>query len=106
MTESEYLRSVCDVLEDVQDAFDQAQIGADCALVGQVLTVEFDDGTKAVINAHTPMRQLWLASPGGGMHFSFDGERWVDQRSGVEFYQALARIVAEHSDRPIAFPEH
>jgi CyaY protein len=95
MTETEYLHAVARALEEVQNAVDRTQIPADCALAGLVLTVEFDDGAKIVLNAQAPTQQLWLAARSGGMHFAFDGRRWADLRSGEEFFQALSRVVSE-----------
>ena len=106
MTESEFLRTVSGVLDEIQDALERAGIDADCSLAGQVLTIEFDDGARVVVNAQAPMRQLWLASRGGAMHFDLhDGGRWVDTRSGEDFHAALARVVTGHAGRPPAFGE-
>jgi len=94
MTESEYLRKVAQVLEDVQDAIERAQIDADCALSGMVLNIDLDEGDRIVLNAQAPTRQLWLAARTGAMHFAHDGQVWADLRSGEEFYAALSRVVS------------
>jgi CyaY protein len=101
MTESQFLRDVEATLAEIEAAFDDADIGADCSLAGLVLTVELDDGGKIVVNAQTPMRQLWLASRSGAMHFVFDGDRWRDLRSGAEFFDALSRAVSEQTGREV-----
>jgi CyaY protein len=95
MTETEYLQAVAHVLDDVESAFDRAQLPADCALAGLVLTIEFDDRSKIVLNAQAPTQQLWLAARSGGMHFAFDGRQWADVRTGEEFFRALSRVVSE-----------
>jgi len=101
MTESQYLEAVEATLEQVESAFDAAELPADCSLAGLVLTVEFDDGSRMVINAQAPTRQLWLASRAGGMHFAHDGKCWCDVRSGVEFFDALSRVVSEQLGRDV-----
>lgn len=101
MTETEYLRNVAQVLDDVQDAVERAQIDADCALSGLVLTIELDDGAKVVLNAQAPTRQLWLAARSGAMHFAHDGRQWADLRTGEEFFAALSRVVAGLIGRPV-----
>ncbi|SPE21592.1 Protein CyaY [Burkholderiales bacterium] len=95
MTESQFLRNVELTLGQIESAIDDARIAAECSVSAFVLTIEFDDGARIVVNAQTPMRQLWLASRSGGIHFGFDGTRWCDLRSGEEFFVALSRVVSE-----------
>ncbi len=102
MTETEYLRAIADVLEDVQNAIDRAQVPADCSLAGLVLTIEFDDGAKFVVNAQAPMQQLWLAARSGGLHFALQGASWKDLRSGEEFFAALSRVVSDQLGRAVS----
>ncbi len=101
MIESHFLRLAEETLAAIETAIDDAQIPADCSLSGLVLTVEFDDGARIIINAQAPMQQLWLASRSGGMHFAYDGSRWYDLRSGAEFFEALARAVSEVLGRDV-----
>jgi CyaY protein len=101
MTESQFLRAIEATLADVEAAFEDSGIDADCALAGLVLTVELDDGGKIVINAQAPMRQLWLASRNGAMHFAYDGAQWRDVRSGVEFFEALSLAVSALMGRDV-----
>lgn len=96
MTETDYLQAVARVLDDVQTALDEGAHPVDCALAGLVLTLEFDDGARIVLNAQAPTQQLWLASRGGAMHFVLREGHWFDTRSGAEFYEALSRVVSEH----------
>jgi len=95
MSESQFLQSVEEVLARTEAAIDGAQIGADCSMSGLVLTVELEDGARVVINAQTPMRQLWFASRLGAMHFSFDGAHWRDLRSGAEYFETLRAVLAQ-----------
>jgi len=94
MTESQFLRNVEATLGQIESAIDDAGLAAECSISAFVLTIEFDDGARIVVNAQTPMRQLWLASRSGGMHFGFDGAQWHDLRSGEEFFAALSRVVS------------
>jgi CyaY protein len=95
MTETEYLRAVESVLGQVETAFERLALATDCALAGHVLTIEFDDGARIVLNAQAPTRQLWLAARTGAMHFAHDGTAWKDLRSGEEFFAALSRVASD-----------
>jgi len=96
MTESQFLGVVEATLAQTEAAIDAAQIDADCAISGLVLTIELDDGARVVVNAQAPMRQLWLASRLGAMHFAWDeGGHWRDLRTGEEYFAALERVFSE-----------
>ena len=76
MSESEFhkiadlwLTLTADVLEEA----DQKGV-LETELEDGALAILFPSGKQLLISKHTPMRQLWLASPvSGGLHFSFDG---------------------------------
>jgi len=102
MTESQFLRNVEATLADVESALADAEIPAQCSLSALVLTIEFDNGAKIIVNAQTPTQQLWLAARSGGMHFAFDGKHWYDLRSGVEFFEALSRVVSEQLGQDVS----
>ena len=36
---------------------------------GGVLELEFDNGSKIIVNRHTAAREIWLAAKSGGFHF-------------------------------------
>jgi CyaY protein len=101
MSESQFLRSIEATLARVETAIEAAGVSAECSQTARILTIEFDDGGKIVINAQTPMRQLWLAWRGGAQHFTHDGTRWLDTRSGVEFFAALSLAVSSMLGQPV-----
>jgi len=88
------LRKVETMLADV-DAED-----VDIERSGDVLTLTFRDGKKAVLNTQRPTRQLWLAANARAWHFSWDAasSRWLDDKGqGVELLSRVAAIVKEHA---------
>lgn len=101
MTESQFLDHVETTLAQIESAIDEAGLEAQCSVSALVLSIDLEDGSKMVVNAQTPMRQLWLATRGGGMHFGFDGRCWRDVRSGEEFFEALSRVLSEHLGEPV-----
>lgn len=66
---------------------------------GGVLEVEFDNGTKLIINRHSAAREIWVAAKSGGFHFRPQAGAWIAGRDGSELYATLARVVAEQSGR-------
>lgn len=68
---------------------------------GGVLEIEFDNGSKMVINRHSAAREIWVAAKSGGFHFRPDAGRWVATRDGAELYAMLSRLVSEQSGNPV-----
>lgn len=83
----------------VETAADEADADIEVNRTGNVLTLEFDDGSKIIINSQAPMQELWVAARAGGFHFRRgDDGRWVDTRSKEELYVALSRYISQQSD--------
>ena len=78
-------------LEEYDDAFDLDP------QPGGVLELEFEDGSKVVVNRHLAAREIWVAARSGGFHFGPKGGQWVSGRDGVELYELLDRVLSEQS---------
>lgn len=101
MTEQEFLAACDGVLQAVEDAIDDCGVEADTRRSGNVLEIEFDDGSKVIVSGNAPVQQIWLAARAGGFHFRHDGARWVDTRSGDEFFESLSRCVSQQSGQGV-----
>ena len=66
-----------------------------------VLEIEFDDGSKRIVNRHTAAREIWVAAKAGGFHFRHDGTAWRDTRDGSELFASLSKLVSAQGGRPI-----
>lgn len=101
MTDAEFESLADDTLAAVERALDRAALDIDIqAKGGGVLEIEFDDGSKMVINRHTAAREIWVAARSGGYHFRHDGRVWRDSREGSELFAALSRLVSAQSGGP------
>jgi CyaY protein len=102
LTESEFLalaEAELDRIESIVEiAAGEADADIEVGRVGNVLTLEFDDGSKIIINSQAPMQELWVAARAGGFHFRRNDGRWVDTRSGEELYVALSRYVSQQCE--------
>ena len=78
-------------LEDCGLDIDVSEIG------GGVLQVDFEDGSQIVINRHSAAREIWVAARAGGYHFRFDGEQWVDTRTGGQLVELLSRLLSQQA---------
>jgi len=98
MTESEFETLAGNALTALERAFESVLPDADVQTKGSgVLEIEFDDGSKMVINRHGAAREIWVAAKSGGFHFRYDGSQWRDTRDGSELFAAVSRLASLHS---------
>jgi CyaY protein len=69
---------------------------------GGVMELEFEDGSKIIVNRHAAAREIWLAARSGGFHFRWDGAHWVGTRDGKELLAALSGCMSEQSGQPVS----
>lgn len=69
---------------------------------GGVLEIEFDDGSKIIVNRHGVAREIWVAARAGGFHFRWDGSVWRDTRDGSELMQKLSALASQQAGEAIA----
>ena len=102
LSESEFLALAVKELDRIEAAVEAAADAADADIeisrTGNVMELEFENGSKIIINSQAPMQELWVAARSGGFHFRRDGERWVDTRSGHELYDALSGYVSQQAE--------
>jgi len=102
MNDTDFEKLADQALARVEAALEESGIEADIQLKdGGVLEIEFEDGTKLIVNRHRPAREIWVAARSGGFHFRWDGAVWRDSRSGDELFAALSRLVSLQSGQPV-----
>ena len=70
---------------------------------GGLLELSFPNGSKIVVNTQPPLHELWLAARSGGFHYRYAAGRWVDTKSGQEFFAELSARASEQAGRPLVF---
>jgi CyaY protein len=89
-------------LAGIERALETSGVEADFELKeGGVLELEFEGGSKMIINRHGAAREIWVAARAGGFHFRWDGSAWRDTRDGSELFAALSKLVSEQSGQPV-----
>jgi CyaY protein len=89
-----------DALVETLDALDHDAFDVDCG-DGKV-TLEFEDGMKLIVNRQSAANQIWLAEPGGGWHFDWDGTAWHCDKRGVELLETLELLLSGKVGEAIA----
>ncbi|GAB4121585.1 MAG: iron donor protein CyaY [Sideroxydans sp.] len=103
MTESEFNTLADAVFERIERTLDESGANLDYDSNGNVLTIEFTNGGKLIVNRHTPNREIWLAAQSGGFHFSWQGDRWINTRDGGELFAELSRLTQLGCGQSVAF---
>ena len=77
--------------------------GLEADLSMGVLTLEFPDGVKYVINSHRAAKQIWMAAERNAWHFDpVEGGRWVASKSGDELWSAVEGVLTRKLGRPVS----
>jgi CyaY protein len=107
LTDGEYLALTRAVLSGIEAHIDrwlqEDVIDIDSSRTGGLLELSFPNGSKMVINTQPPLHELWLAARSGGFHFRYAGGRWVDTKSGQEFFAELSARASEQAGLPLVF---
>ncbi|CAG4907659.1 iron donor protein CyaY [Paraburkholderia gardini] len=103
MSDSEYLTRAEAVLAAVERAIDDTDVDIEFERSGNVLTLEFENKTKIIVNLQPPMREIWIAAKAGGFHFRFTDNAWRDTRNGTEFFSALSDYATQQAGETVTF---
>jgi CyaY protein len=103
MTDSEFL-ALADVLyQKIEDGIEESGADIDYDQNGSLLTLEFENRTKLIINRQQPLHQVWLATLENGHHYDYKDGLWIDDRSGVEFLSFLSKAITKQSGEEVNF---
>ena len=73
-------------------------------LEGDVITIEFEDRSRYVVNSHLAARQIWLAAERSAWHFDYVPERgsWLDSKSHqIELWAQLEQLLSKKLGRTV-----
>lgn len=101
----EAIRAVLSRLERTVDAWLQDDvIDIDSARTGGMITMTLPNRSQLIVNAQPPLHELWLAARKGGFHFRLAADgRWLDTRSGAEFFALLSECASEQAGQALRF---
>ena len=103
MDESEFNQRVDDILEHIEDAIEDTGADIDYETAGGILTLDFEDDSKIIINRQTPVRQIWVATRQGGFHFVYNEatDQWFLEGAEQELFAALSQYCSEQAGETI-----
>lgn len=101
MNDSQYHQLVDDVLMRLEEALDECAVDIDYESAEGILTLIFPNTTKIILNKQPPLHQIWVATKFNGHHFNLEGEKWIDQRTGVEFWSFIDEAASKQAEQPV-----
>lgn len=84
------------------EAFDPDEV--DFSTSDGVVSIEFPDGARYILNRQTAADQMWFAAGARAYHYGWDAGRsvWVDDRDGHELFERLSAAISEKIGRTVA----
>lgn len=104
LSEGEYEARAVPELRALLEAFDAlGDEPLEAELQSDILTLEFSDGTRYVVNSHRAARQIWMAAERNAWHFDWTAARsaWIAAKNGDELWSTLERVISSKLGRPL-----
>lgn len=89
-------------LARIEQALEDADLDFETPADG-IIEVEFDDGSKIIVNRHGAAREIWVAARAGGFHFKRQADVWIDTKSCEPLYEKLAALIAAQGGAVVRF---
>lgn len=97
MTDQEYHQLIDDLFIHLEEQVDEFDVDLDYESASGILEIIFPDSSKIILNKQAPLHQLWVATKFNGHHFEMRDGKWVDNRSGDEFWHFLNKVTSQQA---------
>src|SRR5574343_2047357 len=102
MDDKDFNREADAMLARIEAALEASEADIDFELgAGGVLEIEFDDGSKIIVNRHGVAKEIWVAARAGGFHFRWDGGAWRDTRGNTELLARLSALASQQAGESV-----
>jgi len=106
-SEKDFERAADETLRALdRSLMDEADIEVELSM--GILSIEFPDGAKFVVNSHRAARQIWMAADRSAWHFDLapdspDGAKatWVATKTGEDLHATLAASIGKRLRRAV-----
>ena len=104
LAEREFDDTADKTLRALDKALNAIEQGLEADLESGILTLEFEDGVKYVVNSHRAARQIWMAAERNAWHFDYKAAegRWVAAKSGDELWSTIEAVVSRKLGSKVA----
>ena len=95
--ESVFNQIVDDTLYGIEEAIDDSGADIDYDTIAGILTLEFSDQSKIIINRQVAMLQLWVAARSGGFHLDYIDNQWFCNNENCSLNNLLDRLCSDQA---------
>jgi len=103
MERTDFLKLADDCLDTIAnwlEGFDPDEV--DFGTSDGVVSIEFADGTKYIVNRQTAADQMWFAAGVRAWHYDrTDAGSWACDRDGHDLYERIGEVVSEKLGRTV-----
>lgn len=105
MTTQEYMHLADECLGRVQrwlEDFDPDEV--DYSTIDGMVSIEFPDRQRYVLNRQSGNHQMWLAAGVSAWHYSWHPDRraWLDDKDGHDLYDRIGQVISSKIGREVA----
>jgi len=104
MKESDFNQCIDETLLQIEEAIDDSGEDIDYDTVAGILTLEFNDETKIIINRQAALSQLWIAARSGGFHLDRIDNDWFCKTEDCSLQSLLDRLCTEQAQTRVHLP--
>ncbi len=93
----DFLHIAEETMQRISSAIEEADSNFDLEvdINGDSISIEFQDGSKYLINIHGSTKEIWVSSPvSGGSHFSYYEDSWKDSADN-DLYELITEELEE-----------
>lgn len=104
MNEAEFNQKVTSTLLRIEQAVEASGTDIEFENAGDILTLEFANGSKIIITKQGATSQIWVAAKSGGYHYDYQavGNRWINDQSGIELFKELSLLASQQAGETVA----
>jgi CyaY protein len=103
ISERDFERVADEALRGLEQALSELhEIETD--LESGILTIEFPDSEKFIINSHRAARQIWVAAERSAWHFDYDRatSQWIAVKTGDELRHTIEAALGRKLERAVS----
>ena len=103
LSDAQFNQKAAATMLRIEDAIEASGTDIDFETVSDILTLEFANGSKIIVNKQGATKQIWVAAKSGGFHYNYDAaaDRWVNDHSGEDLFKELSRLASQQSGTPV-----
>jgi len=102
MEESKFNQYIDETLLAIEDAIDEMGLDIDYDTIAGILTLEFANQSKVIINRQTALSQLWIAAKSGGFHLDYLDGQWFCKNEDCNLHVLLDRVCSDQAETKVS----